>query len=119
MSVRAEVLMSDECSERRGRFGFTLVELLVVIGIITLLVGILLPALNKARRSANTVKCAANLRAIGQLVADYTTRFRGTYPASFIYAGQRIENGVQTPDKQTGGVIHWSYVLFPKNPLPD
>jgi len=104
---------------KRSRSAFTLVELLVVIGIIALLVGILLPALNKARSSANTIKCAANLRAIGQLVADYTTRFRGTYPASFIYAGQKIENGVQTPDKQTGGVIHWSYVLFPKNPLPN
>jgi prepilin-type N-terminal cleavage/methylation domain-containing protein/prepilin-type processing-associated H-X9-DG protein len=103
---------------RHWKRAFTLVELLVVIGIIALLLSVLLPALNKARRAASTIKCASNLRNIGQLVVDYTARYKGYYPASFIYAGQKIEGGVQTPDRQTGGVIHWSYVLFPKNPLP-
>ena len=58
--------------------GFTLVELLVVIGIIALLVSILLPALSKARAAANTVACAANIRSICQAMYAYAAEYKGS-----------------------------------------
>jgi prepilin-type N-terminal cleavage/methylation domain-containing protein len=62
------------------RAGFTLVELLVVIGIIAVLVAILLPALTKARAAANRTVCMSNLRQLGTAIQMYGNEFHGIWP---------------------------------------
>jgi prepilin-type N-terminal cleavage/methylation domain-containing protein/prepilin-type processing-associated H-X9-DG protein len=70
-------------SNRRTSRGFTLVELLVVIGIIALLISVLLPALGKARQQANLVQCQSNMRTIGQMISIYVAENNGWLPPSW------------------------------------
>ena len=62
------------------RIGFTLVELLVAIGIIALLISILLPALGRSRESARTVVCLSNLRQLGTATTQYVLANEGWFP---------------------------------------
>ncbi len=77
-------ITSPETPRFARAHAFTLVELLVVIGIIALLISILLPALNKARRAANMVVCSSNLRQIGMGFMQYAQYNRGNWPMLYL-----------------------------------
>jgi len=88
-----------------NRRAFSLIELIVVIGIIGLLLAFLLPALEKGRESANAVKCASNLRTLGQSLAIYANENHGQYPRTTYVAGNPpvAGTGKDAPDAFVAG----------------
>jgi prepilin-type N-terminal cleavage/methylation domain-containing protein/prepilin-type processing-associated H-X9-DG protein len=94
-------------SRRKPKAAFTLVELLVVIGIIALLISILLPALQRAREAGNRITCASNLRQLGQAFELYINEYKGTYPPNWF----QDDISVTSYNGQTGHNITWATLL--------
>ena len=72
--------MRGSFRRHHSRRGFTLTELLVVIGVIALLIGILLPTLSRAREASRKTQCMANLRTLGQMLTIYANTFHDLLP---------------------------------------
>jgi prepilin-type N-terminal cleavage/methylation domain-containing protein/prepilin-type processing-associated H-X9-DG protein len=102
---------------RRTRRAFTLAEMLVVVGITALLISIVLPSLNAARKHAERVTCAANLRSVGQAYHIYANEYKGEYAPQSPHV---LPNGYWgSPVSGPGGAPDGPAIVFQMGHLPD
>ena len=108
MTGISRLLPSSTQRPTLGRRGFTLIELLVVISIIALLIGILLPALGAARKTARTSACLSQLKQMGVATYGYTADYDGVFPPSF--DARRLELAGATSFNQNFSVLLANYM---------
>src|SRR5262245_1987288 len=101
--ARRDANMRTTSLRLRRRRGFTLVELLVVIGIIAVMIALLLPSVARAREAANRAKCLSNLRQLHTLLTMYGQVNRERIPIGYF----------KESSAATQGGMQWDYRLRP------
>lgn len=101
------------------RAGFTLVELLVVIGIIAVLIAILMPGLQMARESAKQTKCLSNMRQLGTMLMAYVNENNGWLP---VQSNAQVGNFANASSYEGASASGWSCLgslipYFNNNPI--
>jgi Tfp pilus assembly protein PilE len=93
---------------RRRTGAFTLVELLVVIGIIAVLIGVLLPVLAGVSARGRDIKCQANIRSIMQALYGYAAENKGSYPYGFYFNRSLPNTWEEAPENVNGEYHSWA-----------
>src|SRR5580700_5441633 len=104
-------------NKKHVRNGFTLVELLVVIGIIAVMISILLPSLTRARQQSEAVQCASNMRQVGIAMLTYADQYDGwLFPVGMGWSVNQVYYKTKGDDGLIPGTLFNGQTNLVRNP---